>query len=118
MSYLYLGQPYSHDDPAVMKRRYLEGERVTAELMRAGRTVYAPIVHFHQMALRHDLPTSHDFWLAHNFAMLRKADALVVLKLDGWQQSRGLSAEIDLASAAGITTYLFDPDDDPDDLYR
>ena len=109
MSYLYLGQPYSHPTPHIMNLRFLEGERVAAEILRTGRSVYAPIVHNHRMAWRRQLPDDHDFWLRYCFDMLRKADALLVLEIEGWEESRGLNAEIGMAQVAGIPIHHLRP---------
>ena len=92
---IYLASPYSHPDPAVMQRRFEDVRAVTAALLRRGEIVYSPIVHGHAIATAHELPTDHDFWLRHCFAMLERADNLHVLMLDGWKESKGVQAEID-----------------------
>jgi len=43
------------------------------------------------------MPPEFKFWETYNLAMLSAAKELWVLKLDGWQDSKGVMAEIDAA---------------------
>jgi hypothetical protein len=61
------------------------------------------------MALRHTLPVDFDFWQEYNFALLAKASHLWILALDGWDQSKGVTAELDLAARLSIPTTLMHP---------
>ena len=48
-----------------------------------------------------------EHYYEHGLAMLMRCDALVVLQLDGWRDSRGVCMERVLASARGIPiTYI------------
>jgi hypothetical protein len=44
---IYLASPYSHADDAIRAQWFDAACRAAAELMRAGHTVYSPIVHGH-----------------------------------------------------------------------
>jgi hypothetical protein len=85
-----------------MSQRYEEVKAFTAELMRKDLVPYSPIVHGHDIATTHDLPTDWLFWQKQCLAMLRKADKMIVLKLDGWDSSIGVKAEIDFCETCGI----------------
>ncbi|WP_341232391.1 DUF1937 family protein [uncultured Methylophaga sp.] len=102
---IYIASPYSHKDPAVMQHRYEKVKEYTAYLMRIGAAAYSPIVHGHDIARSHELPTDWEFWKAHCLAMLRKADQMQVLKLPGWQESKGVQAEIEFCRLCGINIY-------------
>jgi nucleoside 2-deoxyribosyltransferase len=93
---IYLASPYSHADPAVRKERYHATCRATAALLKAGLVVFSPIVHSHPL-VAFDMPTGWDFWEPIDRAYLARCDEVVVLMLDGWQQSTGVRAEIALA---------------------
>jgi len=97
---IYLASPYSHADPAVREARYRAACRATAALLRAGLVVFSPIVHSHPL-VAFDLPTGWDFWEPIDRAYLARCDEVVVLTLDGWQQSTGVRAEIALARGLG-----------------
>ena len=93
---IYLASPYTHVDTAVRESRFDAACLATATLMRAGFSVYSPIVHSHPL-VRYGLPIEWAFWQAHDCEHLRRCDEVVVLTLDGWNASRGVQAEIALA---------------------
>ncbi len=94
---IYLGQPYSHDNPRVMERRFLIGCGVMAALATRGVRVYAPIGHWHTPAQIFAMPTHAAFWQADNLHMLTKADEFHLLVLAGWDRSVGLKWEFEQA---------------------
>lgn len=93
---IYLASPYSHPDPAVREFRFREACRAAARFMRCGLPVFSPIAHSHPLT-EFGLPADWQFWERYDFEFLRQCNGLVVLKLDGWRESRGVQAEIDLA---------------------
>jgi len=99
---MYIASPYTHDNPTVMKQRFEQVAGFTAYLMRDGFDAYSPIVHGHAIAELHDLPVDWAFWRKHCLSMLRKADAMTVYCLDGWQDSVGVQAEIEFCASCGI----------------
>lgn len=110
MSLCYLASPYSHADPLVRERRFEDACRVAGEMMKAGKCVFAPIPHSHAIEQTFDGPPGdHDFWLRQDFAVLRHCTELVVLRLDGWEKSRGVAAEVEFAGRLGIPVTYIDP---------
>lgn len=97
--YLYIASPYSSGagkDPIIRKARFLLAEEFAADLIKRGIPVYSPIVHSHAIAEKYEMPTEHgNFWVPHNEAMIRRSTGMVVLMLDGWKESTGVSWEID-----------------------
>lgn len=104
LSFIYLASPYSHADPAVMVARYEAACKRAAELMTYGHAVFSPIAHSHPIAdhLPPDARTSFEFWMTQDLPLLRYAKELVVLCLDGWKESRGVTREIEFAKALDI----------------
>ena len=78
-------------------------------LMRRGLFVFSPISHTHPIALACDLPRGFEYWGSYDRAMLARCGKMVVLKIDGWQDSVGVQAEIEIARALGITIEYMDP---------
>jgi hypothetical protein len=107
---LYLACPYSHPDPAVRDKRHDAACKAAAALLRAGVPVYAPVVHSHNL-VRHGLPTDWQFWSRFDPAFLEIADAVVVLALDGWQESIGVREEVRLAEQMSIPVLFARPDE-------
>jgi hypothetical protein len=106
MSFIYLASPYSSGDASIRDERAQHAARFTADHIRLGHHIYSPIVHCHELALAHDLPKDFEFWQRYNFAILAKASQLWVLDLPGWDTSRGVLAEIELATSLSIPTEM------------
>jgi hypothetical protein len=49
------------------------------------------------IGLKLDREVDHSFWMVQDIAILRKCDRLMVLTLDGWDTSKGVTEEIQLA---------------------
>jgi hypothetical protein len=99
---IYLASPYSHSDPAVVQARVEAAGTCTVNLMVQGYIIFSPIIHCHDIATRLSLPTDHEFWRRYDISMLRLADAMFILDIDGWQESKGLKEEIVFANSAHI----------------
>lgn len=104
---IYIAQPYSHDDPAVMTERFNDALLWCARLHK--QYPFSPIAHWHHVSLDHDLPYDADYWLEYNYHMLEHAEAMYILLLNGWNTSRGLAAEVAHASRFNIPTHTIDP---------
>jgi len=98
---IYLACPYSHPDPAVRDQRYLAACRATVSLLLAGKTVFSPIVHGHPL-VQLGLSSAWQFWSRHDQWHLSRCDQVLVLPVDGWKESQGVQAEIELAQRLEI----------------
>lgn len=99
---IYLATPYSHPDIAVMESRFDMACRIAGRLMADGEIVFSPIAHTHPIAVRCELPRGSDYWNIYDREMLRAADKLVVVMMDGWRESKGIAGEIEIACELGI----------------
>jgi hypothetical protein len=97
---IYLASPYTHPDPAVREQRFDAACVVAALLLREGHLVFSPIAHSHPL-MRFGLPIEWDFWSRYDSCHLERCDEVLVLMLDGWEESRGVQAEIALAKSLG-----------------
>ena len=105
---IYLGQPYSHPDPAMRQWRFEAACQATAALMRAGLVVFSPVAHSHPLT-RYGLPGDWQFWERSDRALLEACSALAVMALEGWKESKGVNAEIHIASELRLPVFLIDP---------
>ena len=96
--FIYLASPYSGNEQA----NYEAAARFVADRMREGYIIFSPIVHCHQIAVDYGLPGDFEFWQHYNYEMLAAAGKLWVLKLPGWEESRGVQAEILYATRSHI----------------
>jgi len=99
---IYLASPYSHENPLVMERRFEEAQAYCAARMSLGEIVFSPIVYGHQFAAIYDRPTDAKFWEDFNHSILIACIECRVLKLDGWDKSVGVEAELAYATSHGI----------------
>lgn len=108
---IYLASPYTHPDHAVMEARFDASCRAAGKLMAKGVVVFSPIAHTHPIAVQCELPRGWEFWEQFDREFVEASDRLVVLKLDGWDASKGVAAEIKIAEAAGIPVVFCDFDE-------
>lgn len=102
MSFTYIASPYTHTDPKVMEDRFNAVSAFTAQKIKEGEIVYSPIAHSHPLAVSYRLRGDFDFWMQQNYGMLSKASKMIVLCLPGWQDSKGVQAEIVFAAKCGV----------------
>ena len=106
---IYLASPYSHTDPNVTHRRFQAAAKAAAKLMREGYIVFSPIAHSHPVSHFLGNGLDHDFWLRQDLEFLKIAKKVVVLMLPGWQESRGVGAEVRIAGELGIPVEYMEP---------
>lgn len=92
---IYLASPYSHPDESVRQERFKLACMAAAALLRRGHRVFCPIAHSHPIAVIGGIdPLDYPLWARQDAGFLREARALVVLTIDGWRESRGVSEEL------------------------
>jgi hypothetical protein len=105
IGYWYMAGPYSDN----IEERYKEHLTVAALLTKRNLTIYAPIIHYHEMARIYNMPTDADFWVEHNRNMIAPANGVIVLCLPGWAQSKGVRKELDYSKAINAVVWALDP---------
>jgi hypothetical protein len=107
----YLASPYSHKDQEVKDNRFLVVQEVTVKmLMDANIYAFSPIAYNHPMVI-HDLPTDWNFWENYDKAFIDHCDGLVVLTIDGWKESIGVTAEIEYAKELNLPVIYISVED-------
>ena len=75
---------------------FVEACEMTAKLVKRGCSVYSPIVHSHAVSIHGNIdPLDHGRWLQFNDAMLGASQTLIVAQMAGWEESVGVTYEID-----------------------
>jgi hypothetical protein len=106
MTFKYLASPYSHPLATTRELRYRDARQATAWLLRHRIWAYSPIVHTHEMAIAGGMPADAAFWQDYNHAMIDQADELLVLTIEGWKESVGVTEEITYASDLNLPIRL------------
>lgn len=99
---IYIASPYSHPIDAVRIQRYKQVREFTDRLIKLGFVAFSPIAYCHPIAERIGHATDAKTWFRFNMSMLRRAEAMYVLRLQGWEQSVGLQQELTMCRALDI----------------
>jgi Domain of unknown function (DUF1937) len=84
--------------------------RITAQLSISGLTAFSPIVHGHSMVRAANLDhTDPAAFAALNKKMLHISDILIVVWMEGWNQSTGVKEEIAYFESMHKPIYDYDP---------
>ena len=102
-SFWYVGTPYAKY-PQGHQAAFEEACRVASTLLKTGMKVFCPIAHAH--AIRSTpgstpLPFTHEFWLGLDKPFVDAAEGLIVVMMEGWEESTGLTWEIEEFTKAG-----------------
>ena len=111
-TYIYLASPYtalrddgSYDD-VLMQERYDAVTDCFQSLVSAGLVIYCPIAMTHRIdCLHRNLygdRISPKLWYEFDKPFMQHASQLFVLKLPGWEKSKGLQEEIKTAIARNV----------------
>jgi hypothetical protein len=84
--------------------------KVAAALMHDGLIVYAPIAHGRAIDRAGTLPSTHEFWMRQCKAPFLACTTLIVAKLSGWRDSRGVSMEIGWSADLDMPAFYLDCD--------
>ena len=97
----YLASPYNHPDRSVMEGRRAAACRKAGELIASGVATVSPVAH--NAAILHEVggATGWEAWKIQDGAMLAACSKVLVLRLPGWEDSKGVAAEISLAQQLG-----------------
>ena len=105
---VYLACPYSHKLYYWRNLRFQAVNRAAARLMADGILVFSPISHTHPIAEAGGLPKDWAFWERYDRAILACCAKVIVLRMPGWEESKGVQAEILIAEEMGIPVEYMD----------
>ena len=105
----YLATPYSKH-PRGIEAAYNEAIAAAVICICSGVMVFSPIAHTHAIAVVGELPGHYERWSELDEAMISAATGVIVVQMDGWQQSSGIAAEIALAERLGKPVLYMLPD--------
>ena len=107
VQFCYIAQPYLHESGAVMDARAKSGNLAAAYLVSKGVHCHSPIGASHAVNIlardRFGAEQTHDYWLTQDISMIMQCcNMMAILKLPGWEKSKGLREEMDLCERAHI----------------
>lgn len=118
MTLWYLASPYSKYRHG-LEEAFKEVSRQAALLVAEGVPVFSPIAHTHPIAIHGYLdPLDHTIWLPADEPMMHAASGLIVLMMEGWEESYGISVEIAAFQVARKPIIYMVPGEVPASLKR
>lgn len=107
---VYLATPYTNFLPN-RDEAFRQAAFIAARLVAGGIPVFCPVVHGHPLSVYGKLPAEdHSFWMEALKPMMAKCDALVIVKMLGWETSKGIAVERDIFECAGKPVFFVNPD--------
>lgn len=104
---IFISSPYTNNNPNVVEENYIKVPKLAAHLCSEGKIAISPITYGHTLLQFKEMPGDWEFWKTFCLSLLVKCDELIVYKMEGWENSRGMKAEIEFAETLGIKiTYL------------
>lgn len=113
---IYVASPYSHNDPQIRQERFEKVCDFCSLLINKGLVVYSPIAHNHPIACRNELPKAFTFWQHFDLHILNLCEQVTVLCIDGWEESKGVQAEIAFARKKGLPVIF--RNENYEDIYK
>lgn len=102
----YLASPYTHKEASVRKFRAEAATEAAVKLLHLGVFVFAPIP-YNEPWEKYNLPGDWAFWCDFDKSFVERCDGgLIVLMLDGWEKSTGVTAEIEFAQSLDLPIYF------------
>ena len=108
-TFKYLASPYSHPDPEIRERRFKEICKIASVLIMGGNVLFCPISMSHPIQEYGHTKSTWEFWEAIDTKFLELSDELLVITMDGWEESIGVQAEIKIARDLGLPIRYLDP---------
>jgi hypothetical protein len=104
----YLATPYSRY-PYGTEAAFRGAVDAAAICIRSGVMVFSPIAHSHPIAVSGQIAGHFEQWAELDEAMIRASNGMIVVEMEGWKDSAGIKAEIDLCHCFGKAVYFMSP---------
>lgn len=110
MRKIFLACPYSHADADVVQSRFSACNEVAAAMVKAGHAVYSQVSMSHPIngcLPELDRAAIGKMWAPVDSFFMEVLEELVVLDLEGWEQSAGIRREIEFFEERGRRVSLW-----------
>lgn len=108
----YLAGPYTSEHSSTVTHRRLDHLHAEYWLMTHGIDVIAPINSSGSLEQIWDLPIQYEFWQRRDRKSIRYSDGVIVIMMPGWEESVGVTDEIQYAKSKDKPVYYIKPEYD------
>src|SRR6185437_7169107 len=91
---IYLACPFRHKDLAIQRKRVLAASYVAAQLSLQNHHVFSPLTHNVPLIDLIQDAIAGEHWMQFDLAILAACKQLIVLKMEGWEASKGVQREL------------------------
>ena len=105
---IYLACQYAHPDLSVRNERFRLATNTAAKIISQGYIVYSPITMTHPLDVvlaGHHNTLGSDYWVNFDEAFMDACSEMIVLQIEGWDESLGIKREIEYFKAQGKPIY-------------
>jgi hypothetical protein len=103
---IYLAAPYSSFVDGI-ERAFELACQTAGELIQQGVRCYSPIAHTHPIATHAQLNHfDYTIWLPFDEAIMSRCDAMCIVPLEGWDESKGIKHEVEFFDRLGKPVFL------------
>jgi hypothetical protein len=106
---IYLATPYTKYVWGIEHACH-DAAKIAGRLISRNLSIFSPIVHSHTICMAAGLQAlDHEMWMNIDRKFMAKSDALIMCQMPGWQESYGMSLELDYFTKAGLPIFNLDP---------
>jgi hypothetical protein len=109
MSLICLIAPYSDRNPRIVAKRMATFYMTDAALCEQGNITISCLDKHSRLPFNSALRGDYDFWKRQAETMIKVCDKVVVIKMDGWETSSGVTQELALAKSLGKPIEYIEP---------
>lgn len=107
----YLAAPYSSTDEKVIEDRMQRFGKVASDLINQGMIIQSPLTNHLLIQQGHKIAGDWGFWRNYSTEVLKSCTVLLVLMLDGYENSPGVTREIIEAERRNIPVVYITEED-------
>lgn len=108
MKLYFIACPYSDPNPAVVQQRFDQCTYVATTLTLAGFAVYSQITMTHPINQVAAQVKKKITWAPIDETFMEKCDELIILTLQGWDQSNGIASEMEYFKSRNRQIWTYD----------
>lgn len=104
---VFVSGPYSSSNEQIKDIRFTISSIVCGVIMNKGGFPLSPVVHGVPIVRVMNVPDDFEYWKDYCIALVSKSDIVIVLMIEGWEESSGVIGEIEAAHELGKPVYGF-----------